>query len=220
MSETNKKSGGSRFWLIWLLAGEVVLMGLITVMLGREAMELETRREREVIISELGYSGALWVEKVGFDAYARLFRDTGFEKDAYDVLLPSKEEVANSRGLEDLGGRLYFPTVRLFLDGSFNMIRRTFVRGAGILLWIPTLPIILIPSIIDGVMIRKKKQYTNAYMSPYVHGSTSKLIKVVAIITPLYLMTPAPITTYVIPISFILISWMIRTMISHTMKRI
>ena len=219
MAAESKGSGIGR-WIMWLIFGELVLIAVLTPMLGKGGMDWLVKTERQMSLSEVGFSATLWIEKTGFGLYADLFRDTGVEKNVYDFFLPSQDQIKESKGLEALGARLYFPMVQSGLDSLFGSLQRLFVRMTALALWLPTVPLILIPAILDGMMTWRRKQFSFDYASPLVHGYAAGAAKWLVIGLPLALLLPVPIPPLVFPFVFIVLSFLLMLVTAHTMKRI
>ncbi|KAA1053855.1 hypothetical protein FHW79_006302 [Azospirillum sp. OGB3] len=207
-------------WVLWFILGEFVMIAILTPMLGRDALDWLTRVERQWSLAELGLNATLWVETSGFRAYATIFRDTGAERNVYEFFLPTQDLIVESRGLEALGANVYFPMVKAGLDALFGSLQRLFVRLAAVVLWLPTVPLFLVPAVLDGMMSWRRKQYTFDYPSPLVHGYAAAAVKCLLVGLPLALLLPVPIPPLLAPFFFIGVSLLIMVVASHTMKRI
>jgi len=214
------KSGGVVRWVLWFILGEFVLIAVLTPMLGKGAIEWLVRTEREMSLSQIGFDATLWVEKTGWRMYAALFRDTSIEKAVYEFFIPNQEQLKDSRGMEALGANLYFPMVQAGLDSLFSSCQRFLVRLSMIALWLPAVPIVLIPAIWDGMLSWRRKQYSFDYPSPLVHGWSARVALWLTFGTPFALMLPVPIPPLVFPFLFILLAFALMLLASHTMKRI
>jgi hypothetical protein len=207
-------------WLLWLILGEFVLIAVLTPMLGRDALDWLTLVERQWSLAELGLNATLWIEKSGFGAYATIFRDTGVERNVYEFFLPTQDKIVESRGPEALGANLYFPMIKAGLDAVFGSLQRLFVRLAAVVLWLPVVPLFLVPAVLDGMMNWRRKQYTFDYPSPLVHGYAAATAKWLLVGLPMALLLPVPIPPLLAPFFFIAVSLLLMLVASHTMKRI
>lgn len=179
----------------------------------------QVQSEQAKVESLLGREQAVQTYNKATDLYTKIFMDTHIVQTSFEMLVPSKEEIAKSQGMENIGNDI-FPavakTLRSFWTGIFHSIYRLVLMQS----WGLFFAAIFIPAIIDGLMRREVKKHTYGYASPVrYHASMHFLVFMLAAI-PFYMFFPFTVTPLLAPLWGIVFAVALITLTSNIQRKI
>lgn len=205
------------FWLIaWLLAAE---MFVILVFVPGHWTEGVIKRESAMVESQLGRDTVEWIDQQALNWYNATIWETGFYHTLHTLLIPSPEERAASRGMENLGGKI-FPWVEDRLASMMHVIYQVFSRMALLLVWAPYMLILLIPALWDGVMTWKIKRTNFDYASPVWHryGARGVFLALQCLLIAFF--APIALNPVIIPAAMMVVCVMAGLVTGNLQKRL
>lgn len=155
----------SLFWALILLFIEAAL---VLCFVSPDHANEQIEKESTYIARDLGHETAEAVSNDAHEWYDRWIRANRVEEAVHDFFIPTKEQKARSRGLENLGDPV-FPIVESRIEAFFDMLFWMLRRLSLFLMWLPMMAPILILSLADGWLKRRIKQQTFEYASPFWH---------------------------------------------------
>jgi hypothetical protein len=147
------------------------------------------------------------------------FVDTGLYDTSYELFIPSAEERRRSRGMEDMGKEI-FQQVDKRLDVMWIAAYQVIVRFLMVLLWAPYFAIILVPSVIDGIMVREIKKVNYGFSSPMRHRYSIIAILMTLYVMLLTLFSPVQVVPVFYPIAILIIVIAMNIVVSNAHKRL
>lgn len=204
-------------WGLWLF---LIGMLLLAVLVPPAWLAGLTETERRLNIGQIGLESALWVEETGHGWYRTAIVSSGVEGAVRGFLIPSSAQRASSKGLEDFGYSIWFPYVEARLDAIEIALKRVFSRWAMWLLWLPAVPLVIVPMLVDGLMCWRKRQYTFAYASPVIHGWSGKVLTGLLLLSVTVTLLPVPVPAFVMPAALFMAGCALNRLLAHLQKRI
>ncbi len=214
--QTSKPKSGALLWFWCLLIFALVALCfvspdyLITV-LAKEALQIS---------GTMGQSCLNKIDSQTSSLYNALFVNSGiFEHIGNFYSLSDKADTGALTKFQEIidalsqwsKGRAVSLMIALYL-----MIERLFI----ILLWGPFLILAVAQGVFTGVMRRKIKQASFSFSSPTLNRSAVGTMVTAFLMLPTFMVLPIPLNPYVVPVVFILISFMIATAIGNLAKRL
>lgn len=212
-----KKSGGKVHWLAWLILIEI---GMVILVIPQSWLDTLTRSEAVQNRAQIGRVSGDWVEQRGAHLFEQSIVATGILESVRRFVLPTEEEMANSRGMQNFGRHGWFPYVSGRLQAVEVAMRRMFSRLVMFYFWLPIAPLVVIPAVFDGMMTWRKRQYSFDYASPLVHGWAAKCAVTLTIGAVVALLWPTPVPALAFPMFYVAAGVCLQQMTAHTQKRI
>lgn len=177
--------------------------------------------EREAVKTRqlLGAETQRWIHETAQGWYDTTMIDSGVYQAMHRHVIPSPEERAASRGMENLGNTI-FAWAEERLGAMMRVIYQVYSRAAMALLWMPYLLILLIPAIVDGTMRWKIKQTNFDYASPVVSRYGIRGIFVIGQIALIAFVAPLALNPLLLPLGMMLIAVMLGLTMANYQKRI
>ena len=202
--------------VVWIL---VIELFLILVFVPGQWTEKVIIKEAQKIERALGTDSVEWIRDRADSWYNTTMIDSGVYRTLYTVMIPTKRERENSRGMETLGSALW-PGVEGRLTALMHVIYQVYARVALFLVWAPYMLILLVPSIWDGMMSWRIKRTNFDYASPIFHRYG---VRGVIMITQIMLITffmPIALSPLFIPLAMMGTSVMIGLTVANFQKRV
>lgn len=157
-------------------------------------------------------------EQRGTRWFKSMFIETGVMAHSFDMFIPSEEAKAKSKGTEGLGDSL-FAWVEGRIRAFWTIVWSTYTRLSTLMLWLPYLPLILIPFFVDGWAQRERRKHTFEFSSPVKYGYAMIAIgflplAFIAVVTAPFVLHPA-----VAPLMLFSMGLILRTATENFMKR-
>ena len=206
-----------KFWKVCSLLGIEVL--LIVLLLPGSYAQSVWQRESGYILDHAGPETYEFILERGENWKNRVFYETGFYNAALNMLVPTEEEKAKSKGLENLGS-LWFEYAGERLDALEDVFHLTAIRLALAVAWAPYILIIFIPALLDGWYTRRIRQTNFKYVSPVIHTYAMKMAWSIAAGGAILFLLPFPITPIYIPVALMLMSIAIGVALGNFQKRL
>jgi hypothetical protein len=205
------------YWLVaLLLAAELFL---ILVFVPGKWTEQVIVNESAMVERTLGHNSVQWINERALRWYSSTMVDSGVYQGLHTLLIPSPEERARSRGMENLGSTI-FPWLE---DRLFSMMRvfyQVFARMALLMVWAPYMLILLIPAMYDGWLNWKIKRTNFDYASPVIHRYGVRGIVLMLQILLIAFFAPIALNPIVIPFAMMIACVMIGLAMGNIQKRI
>lgn len=214
--QTSKPKSGALMWFWCLLIFALVTLCfvspdyLITV-LSHEALQISAMMGQsclnEIDGKTSGLYNALFVNSGIFEHIGNFY---GMSAKADTGILTKFSEIVDAMS-QWSQGRAVSLMIALYL-----MIERLFI----ILLWGPFLILAIAQGIFTGLMRRKIKQASFSFSSPTLNRSAVGTMVTAFLLLPTFMVLPIPLNPYLVPLVFIVISFMIATAIGNLAKRL
>lgn len=182
---------------------------LITV-LAKEALQIS---------NTMGQSCLTKIDSQTSGLYNSLFVNSGiFEHIGNFYALSDKAETGLTKFSEITNALAQWSRGRAIslMIALYLMVERLFI----ILLWGPFLVLALAQGVFTGLMRRKIKQTSFSFSSPTLNRSAVGTMVTAFLLLPTFMVLPIPLNPYLVPVVFILISFMIATAIGNLAKRL
>jgi hypothetical protein len=199
------EKGRSHSGVWWLLLVVVIQVTTVLILIPSTWLEDVVRIEDEMLYSTLGEETAATVEQRGYRLYASLFIQTGVTSYVQSLFIPTEEERARSRGLQNLGQEGWFP----WLEGRGYALQLVLIqaceRFAHIYTWIPIMLMIFVPAAWDGYMNWQMKRTSMGYSSPFWHrlGMRITMLTVAGLLFATFL--PFPLPPVILPVAIMIV---------------
>lgn len=212
MSSSNRS-----VWLVtWIF---VIQLLVVIILIDGDWTNSVMERETSMVKSTLGQDSYLYIKKKADYWYNETAINTGIKQELYNILIPTKEQVAKSRGMEKMGSK-WFIWVEGRIEAFFDVLYQFYKRLALVLLWLPYMLIIFIPAIYDGYLKWRIKRTNFDYSSTLLHAYAFKSMKFIFLGTLILFFIPYPVSPVYAPIVMIICSMLIGLAISNHQKRI
>lgn len=207
-----------------LSLGTILLLFCIQIMLilvfvpgewTERVIEREAVKTRQV----LGTDTQEWIQTTAQRWYDATMIDSGIYRAMHNHVIPSPDERAASRGMENLGNTV-FAWAEDRLGAMMRVIYQVYSRAAMALLWLPYLLILLVPAIVDGVMRWKIKQTNFDYASPVVSRYGIRGIFVISQVGLIAFVAPLALNPLILPLGMMMIAVMLGLTMANYQKRI
>lgn len=203
-------------WVVmWILCIEIIV---VLVFIPGNFMELILKNEASLIDTYLGVETKNHVHLQAQRWYRSLMLDSGVYESIHYFLIPTEEQRANSRGMENFGLTV-FQWVEHRLEAIGNVVYLMLTRISLILLWLPFMLLMLIPSLYDGYMTWKIKCTSFAYVSPVLHQLSIRGTMFLFFLILITLFIPFVVPPFFTPIFLLLACLLSGMMLSNMQKR-
>lgn len=198
----------------------LIQLAVVLVLFPSNRIDEMSTVERQLTHTIMGERYATWAAERTGGWYNSLIVDSGLYGGAHQMLLPTAEQRRDSRGMERLGERGWFPYVESRLDAFFTMLYQVMYRLALITAWAPYLLILVIPSVWDGMMLWRARQTGFFFNSPMVHryslrGAAFGLWALFVLV-----LWPTTVNPLIIPALLACIAWSAGNVAAHMPKRL
>lgn len=178
-------------------------------------------KEKGMIQQVMGASGSNAIISEADHWHQTLIIDSGLYAGTVKTLIPTAKQKKQSRGIERMGTQEgWFAWVRGRIDTVSQVIHHTLMRVSLLKMWLPYIPIILIPAAFDGLMTWRIKRTNFQYASPTLHRYGARGIGLIAVVFILLFFAPIAVHPIYIPAGLIAICLLMGIMIGNTQKRI
>lgn len=172
--------------LVWLL--QIALVG---VLVPSDWLEEQITSERQMTANWLGRDTLVELVRQADAAFSSAFEETGMISASY-AIIPSRQERANSAGLENLGSSIW-PYVESRIQVMWVTIYQGAQRLSMIQLWLPYLLPLFIPAFIHGMCVREVKKVSYGYASPVVYHAALQVMMMLIFLPLFYVSLPISI---------------------------
>lgn len=201
---------------LWLYALLMVgIMALVKVPTVEYAVETELRYARQT----LGESTARYAYEGAADWYRTLAVDWGWHEGMRNLFIPTDYEREKSKGLEAFGNYL-FKYMDDRLEAFWRGLYLLFTRLRILLLWLPFIPIIILPAIYDGWQLRNIKKTNFDYASPMLHSYTVEAICWSFFAFFALAISPIPVNPLIYPTIICITGLLLAWSIANVQKRV
>lgn len=213
----NIYSKGWFYLLSWLILLELTLVFLLAPPdIVRSAIIKDLQSSKSVLGQEL-------YEKTKEQAdawYKSAIIDGGIRDAAYSFFLPSEEERARSKGLENLDRGWWDRYIGSRVETLFYMIYLIVYRVFSLMQWMPLAAVLLTPAMLDGYYIWRKKKTNFDYSSPIVQTYALRIVSLITVGFVVIIFLPVSINQIIIPAGATLLVLLVGVVIAHMPKRI
>lgn len=205
------------FWLIaWLLIAE---MFVILVFVPGHWTERVIEKESAMVQSQLGRNTVDWIDQKALNWYNISMWESGVYKTLHTLLIPTPEERASSRGMQNMGSQI-FPWVEDRLASLMHVVYQVCARIALLAVWAPYMLILLIPAVWDGYMGWKIKRTNFDYASPVLHRYGIRGVLLVAQCLLIAFFAPIALNPIIIPLTMMVACVMFGLALANLQKRV
>ncbi|CAM5562259.1 DUF4400 domain-containing protein [Eoetvoesiella caeni] len=205
------------FWLVaWLFAIE---LSAILLFIPGEWTKVAIDKEADYVEQSLGVRSRDWVHDKAASWYRETIIDSGFNAQVHQMLIPTEEEKAKSRGMQNMGNQ-WFAWMQGRIQAFTLMVYQLFARLALAWIWAPYMLVLLVPALFDGVMTRQIKRTNFDYASPILHRYSVRGIGAMVCGLAVAFFMPVAIDPVIIPIVFMGICVLMGLAIGNLQKRI
>lgn len=200
-----------------LLVFEVIMILLVVP---TDWMEDVIRKEQLMGRAFLGETAQLELTAKAESMFNKTLIDTGAYQAIHEFFIPTEEQRAASKGMENMGRDHVFPYAESRVQAFAMIVFQVMIRIAEILLWLPYLLILAIPAIFDGYNQWHINRSSYNYSSPLMHRYGMRGMGLVLMASLMVSIIPLPIPPIVVPVAgFCMIAFLGLT-IKHVQKRI
>lgn len=178
-------------------------------------------KEKVMIRQVMGYSGSEAIIAEADQWHTALIMESGLYEGTVRTLIPTKKQKRQSRGIERMGtAEGWFGWVQGRIDTVSQVIHHTMMRVSMLKMWLPFIPIILVPAVYDGLMTWQIKRTNFQYASPTLHRYGARGIGLITVIFLLLFFAPIAVHPIYIPVGLIAVCLLIGIMMGNMQKRI
>ncbi|WP_095158210.1 DUF4400 domain-containing protein [Pseudomonas sp. Irchel 3E13] len=134
--------------------------------------------------------------------YTKVNLDSGLNSMVKSFFVPTPEERERSKAWEGLG-RVWFSFIESRGEALSKVIYHVYYRILLLLMWLPYMAVIILPSIFGGYMSWNIKRYTFRHTSPFLNTYSSKIIAFIVASLCVSFIAPVPIPPMIIPVVII-----------------
>ena len=192
---------------------------LVLVLVPGEWTENVIEREAVKIQRYLGADSQTWVHETAQGWYDTTMIDSGVYKAMHRHVIPSPDERAASRGMENLGNTI-FAWAEDRLGAMMRVVYQVYARVAMATLWAPYILILLVPAVFDGMMRWKIKQTNFDYASPVVSRYGVRGVYIIIQCALIAFVLPVALNPIIVPIGMMLAALMVGFSMANYQKRI
>ena len=201
---------------VWLyIALIVAMMAVVKVSTVETAMKAEHR----LVTSALGQTSSDYVYSHAADWYRTIAVDWEMHRMLENMFIPTDEERARSKGLEEFGNYL-FKYMHERLEAFWRGLYMLFTRMWVLFLWLPFIPIVVFPAINHGWQIRNIKRTNFDYASPTKHIYAVATIKALLVILLTLIVAPVPMTPLIYPAILMICGILAAVSVANIQKRL
>ena len=200
---------------LWLYAAIMVaVLALVKVETVEHAVEAELRYAR----STLGEDAARYCYEGAAGWYRTIALDWGLHEAMRNLFLPTDEQREKSRGLEEFGNYLFkymSDRMEAFWRGLYLLFTRIWI----LMLWLPFIPIIVLPAFNHGWQLRNIKKTNFDYASPTLHTYTVEAVYWAVFIFLVLAISPFPANPLIYPALICIAGLMLSWSVANVQKR-
>ncbi len=174
-------------------------------------------KEETSLANILGSQAASDISSRAKETFDSWFIDTGIMEESFNLLVPTEANKRQSKGLETLAEGL-FEVVRTRMEAMWNLVFVGIQRIYSFLNWMPLLIPFLIACAFDGATLRKIKLLTFGISSAPLYGASVHGLIILAFFPLLYAAWPFAAPPLIVPLWFIALSFVLRTLISNLQR--
>lgn len=201
---------------LWLYAALMVaIMAMVKVQTVEHAVETELGYARSV----LGEDTARYAYEGAAQWYNTIAIDWGWHEGMRNLFIPTDYERVKSKGLENFGNYL-FKYVDDRLEAFWRGLYLLFTRLRILLMWLPFIPIMLLPAFNHGWQLRNIKKTNFDYASPTLHTYTIEAVGWCFFAFFSLAILPFPINPLTYPIILVGAGLLIAWSVANTQKRV
>lgn len=196
-------------WIFSIWLAIIVLQGaLIAVVFSPEFVKGQQKSEISSVRAVIGGKAEAKIQASTRATFHKWFVKSGFIAGFYKTFIPTEEEKARSRGLEDFGGEA-FPWVEKRFKVFLEVMKGAIYRFYYLLLVMPHVLPVLLVGLIDGLVKRQEKKELFGYANPnYYHFA--KYLIFGSIVSPFVLaFLPLGINPYLFTVWFLVLPFVI-----------
>ncbi|KNH45267.1 MULTISPECIES: DUF4400 domain-containing protein [Pseudomonas] len=134
--------------------------------------------------------------------YSKINLETGLNQTVQSFFVPTAEEREKSKAWEGLG-RVWFSFIGNRGEALTKVMYHIYYRFLLLLMWLPYMAVILVPSVLGGYMSWNIKRYTFRHSSPFLNTYSSKIIAFIIASLCVSFIAPVPIPPMIIPVVII-----------------
>ncbi|MFC1336960.1 MAG: DUF4400 domain-containing protein [gamma proteobacterium symbiont of Clathrolucina costata] len=203
-------------WLaIWIVAIEAII---VTVLIPGDWTARVIEQESELLEMRLGAEEHRWVHDRARSWFNSTLMESGVYQTALNHIVPTEEEKARSKGMEEMGG-VWFSWAEGRLQAMANAYYHILARLALLLTWAPYFLILLIPAVFDGITTWRIKRTNYDYSSPLLHQYSTLGIAYVVIGMVALFLAPIVLDPTLIPAAMMIVCVMAGLMVGNLQKR-
>lgn len=191
----------------------------ISIFFEPERVVAEIEKEHILVLERLGEEQAIKLALGAKQTFTTIFVDTGIVETTYKMFIPTDEEVARSRGMQNLG-KEFFPKVQTTLRSFWNGIYQSVYRLHLLFEWKIFFLALFIPACIDGFTQREIKKTSYGYASPVRYHASLHMLVLMVMMVPFYMFFPWSLTPMAVPIWGVCMSLVLLTLTSNVQKKI
>lgn len=174
--------------------------------------------ERKSMEDYLGPEPMQEVYSKAYHWHKATLMDTGILNGLYFYLIPTEEE-KNAKGMQDLNTS-FFDWMEGRLEALSNSVYHFYIRLAQITLWMPYIFIFGLACIFDGRTTWLIKRTNYDYPSPFLYIYSSKGVGFISIGALLLFMAPLNLHPLIVPVSLMVLLFVISIALGNLSKRI
>lgn len=197
MSELGDEKAPKAFWAAVIFY--CVAISTILVFAPSAWIDKSLEKEHEWTQALMGAEAAATIQDYARGWYDSLFVETQVDKTVFEFFVPTAEQMARSKGFEQLGG-LWFQFMADRAGALHKILVVLLERLAHIVLWLPFMAIVFVPSVIDGWMTWRVKRTNFDYASPFLNRHGHALTILAAMLVLVGIIVPVPVPPLVIPV--------------------
>jgi hypothetical protein len=204
-------------WLVALLLMVEVLVILLLV--PGDWTNRAIDKETSLVEANLGIDTRKWIEDKADRWYQSAMIDSGFYDAMYYTLIPTEQQRANSRGMENMAP-WWFRWLKDRMEAFANVVYQFFTRSALFAVWAPFMLILLAPAVHDGMMTWRIKRTNFDYASPVVHRYSIRFTGYLLMGLGIAFFAPIALNPLIIPIVMMICCVLIGLTIGNLQKRV
>ncbi|MBT9135164.1 MAG: hypothetical protein DDT34_00212 [Firmicutes bacterium] len=205
------------FWykaVIFVMVYITIFMLIVKEEWLMRSIQIESQYNHSFYSSEF----ANWAEKKATKTYELIWVETEILPHSFDMFIPSEEEIARQEHMQDLGAPA-FAWVEGRLRAFWTLVWSTHIRFFTVALWMPFLPFLVLPWIVDGWAKREIRKHTFDFSSPIQQQFAIKILMALPLIFFIALTMPFPMHPLATPVVMIGIGVALQVAIGQFMKR-
>ena len=176
-------------------------------------------KESALLESRLGSKEHEWVHAKAKGWFDASLIDSGVYQWIYDLLIPTSEQIENSKGMEDMGN-VWFDWLEERIQANANAYYHMLSRFALLLTWLPLFGFLAVIAMFDGERVWRIKRTNYDFSSPLLSKLSSRgMLTLVFLMIALFL-APIVLDPLVIPVIIMAECILAGLLIGNLQKRI
>lgn len=193
---------------------------LVVCLVPNSFIERSILKEQGWARNMLGEYAETQVRQSTDQMYITFMGDTGLKEAVSDFFVPSAEQMEQSRGWENLA-QLWFPFIQARGEALAMVVYHVIYRMILLGMWLPSMFVMIVPSVISGYMAWQVKRYNFAYSSPFLNRYSSMLMLFFGAALMISFIAPFPVPPMIIPIlTLVVIPFACVLLIGNLPKRV